>query len=59
MPLLDRLENKGSSLTALRGEQPAAPLRGNGVIAVNNTYELGTYQNYVVDTPRASDNTGN
>jgi|TARA_R110001592_G_scaffold161939_3_gene394828 hypothetical protein len=59
MPLLDRLENKGSSLTPLRGEQPAAPLKGNGVIPVNNTFELGTYQNYVVDTPRASDNTGN
>ena len=59
MPLLDRFENKGSTLTPLRGEHPSAPLKGNGVLPVNNTFELGTYQNYVVDTPRTTDNTGN
>jgi hypothetical protein len=59
MPLLNRLEQQGSTLTPLRGETPSAPLKGNGVIPINNTFEVGTYQDYVVDTPRASDVTGN
>ena len=46
-------------MTPLRGEKPAAPLKGNGVIPINNTFEKGTYQDYIVDTPRATDVTGN
>ena len=59
MPLLKRFEDNGSTLTPLRGEQPSAPLKGNGVISINNTFQDGTYQDYVVDTPRASDITVN
>ena len=59
MPLLSKFENQGSTLTPLRGEQPSAPLKGNGVIPINNTFEAGIYQDYVVDTPIASDVTGN
>ena len=59
MPLLSKFEQEGSTLTPLRGEQPTAPLKGNGVIPINNTFENVTYQDYVVDTPRASDTTGN
>ena len=54
MPLLNKFEQDGSTLTPLRGEKPGAPLKGNGTIPVNNTFERGTYQDYVVDTPRAS-----
>ena len=59
MPLLNKLENDGSTLTPLRGEQPTAPLKGNGVIPVNNTFSQGTYQDFVSDAPRTTDTTGN
>jgi len=59
MPLLKRFEEKGSTLTPLKGEQPSAPLKGNGVIPINNTFNEGTYEDYVVNTPRVTDNTGN
>ena len=59
MPLLKKFEEKGSTLTPLKGEKPSAPLKGNGVIPINNTFEKGQYRDYIVDTPRASDTTGN
>ena len=37
MPLLNKFEQDGSTLTPLRGEKPGAPLKGNGTIPVNNT----------------------
>ena len=57
MPLLKRFEEKGSTLTPLKGEQPSAPLKGIGVIPINNTFQVGTYQNYVVDVPESADRT--
>ena len=45
--------------TPLRGEKPAAPLKGNGIIPVNNTFSQGTYTDYVSDAPKTDDNTGN
>lgn len=57
--ILNKFEKDGSTLTPLRGETPSAPLKGNGVIPINNTFEKGQYRDYVVDTPRASDTTGN
>ena len=45
-------------LTPLRGTRPTATLVKD-VIQVNNTFSKGQYQNYVVNTPRALDLTGN
>jgi|TARA_B110000967_G_scaffold6167_1_gene6190 hypothetical protein len=59
MPLLDKFEKQGSTLTPLRGEKPSAPLKGNGIIPVNNTFSQGTYTDYVSDAPKTDDNTGN
>ena len=59
MPLLNKLENDGSTLTPLRGEQPTGPLKAGGTIPVNNTFSQGTYQNYVSDAPNSVDTTGN
>ena len=59
MPLLDKFEKQGSTLTPLRGEKPAAPLKGNGIIPVNNTFSQGTYEDFVSDAPRTDDTTGN
>tara|TARA_B110000483_G_scaffold207012_1_gene251710 strand:- start:77 stop:256 length:180 start_codon:yes stop_codon:yes gene_type:complete len=59
MPLLDKFEQQGSTLTPLRGEKPSAPLKGNGVIPVNNTFSQGTYEDFVSDAPRVVDTTGN
>ena len=50
--ILSKFEEDGSTLTPLRGEQPVGPLKGNGVIPINNTFSEGTYQNYVSDAPR-------
>ncbi len=58
MPLLNKLETEGSTLTPLKGNQPKSSLQA-GAIPVNNTFSKGTYIDYVSDTPRASDNTGN
>ena len=57
--ILSKFEEDGSTLTPLRGEQPVGPLKGNGVIPINNTFSEGTYQNYVSDAPNAVDTTGN
>ncbi len=59
MPLLNKFETKGSTLTPLKGEKPSAPLKAGGVIPVNNTFSKGTYVDYVSDAPRTVDTTGN
>ena len=59
MPLLKKLETEGSTLTPLTGNQPTAPLKNAGTIPVNNTFSKGTYVDYVSETPRAVDTTGN
>jgi|TARA_R110000803_G_scaffold185289_1_gene247665 hypothetical protein len=59
MPLLDKFEQQGSTLTPLRGEKPSAPLKGNGVIPVNDTFSQGTYEDFVSNAPRVVDTTGN
>ena len=59
MPLLSKLETEGSTLTPLKGEKPTAPLKTGGTIPINNTFSKGTYADYVSETPRAVDTTGN
>ena len=59
MPLLKKFETEGSQLTPLTGNQPSAPLKNAGTIPVNNTFSRGTYADYVSETPRAVDTTGN
>jgi hypothetical protein len=58
MALLDKLQKDGTVLTPLRGTRPTATLVKD-VIPVNNTFSKGQYQNYVVNTPRSLDLTGN
>ena len=58
MPLLNRLQTKGTTLTPLNGNIPKSSLQ-SGAIPVNNTFSKGTYANYVSETPRAVDTTGN
>jgi len=59
MPLLKKFETEGSQLTPLTGNQPTAPLRNAGTIPVNDTFSKGTYVDFVSETPRAVDTTGN
>jgi hypothetical protein len=59
MPLLNKFETEGSTLTPLKGEKPSAPLKSGGTIPLNNTFSQGTYQNYVSDAPNSVDATGN
>ncbi len=58
MALLDKFQKDGTVLTPLKGNRPTATLVRD-TIPVNNTFSKGQYQNYVVDTPRAQDLTGN
>jgi len=58
MPLLKKLETEGSVLTPLNGQQPVSSLQ-SGAFPVNNTFSKGTYVDYVSETPRAVDTTGN
>jgi hypothetical protein len=58
MALLDKFKKDGSVLTPLRGTKPKATLVRD-VIQVNNTFSKGQYQDYVLQTERASDLTGN
>ena len=56
--LLSKFENDGSTMTPLRGEHPTGPLRnGQDGLPINNTFELGTYQDYVVNVPDAAGRT--
>ena len=58
MALLDKFQKEGTVLTHLKGNKPTATLVKD-VIQVNNTFSKGQYQNYVVNTPRSQDLTGN
>jgi hypothetical protein len=58
MALLDKLQKDGTVFTPLRGTRPTATLVKD-VIQINNTFSKGQYQNYVVETPRTQDLTGN
>jgi hypothetical protein len=58
MALLDKLKKDGTVFTPLRGTRPTATLVKD-VIQINNTFSKGQYQNYVVETPRTQDLTGN
>tara|TARA_R110001592_G_C12895427_1_gene726089 strand:- start:456 stop:641 length:186 start_codon:yes stop_codon:yes gene_type:complete len=59
MPLLKKFETEGSTLTPLTGNQPTAPLKNAGTIPVNNSFQNGTYEDTILETPRAVDTTGN
>ena len=59
MPLLDKLQNAESKLTAMHGKLPQGSLI-NGKIAgkpINNSTDEGRYQDYVTNTGRATDRT--
>ena len=58
MALLDKFKKDGTVLTPLKGNRPTSTLVRD-TIPVNNTFSKGQYQNYVVDTPRTQDLTGN
>ncbi len=58
MALLDTLTTSGTTMTPLKGNQPTAPLQ-MGAIPINNSFQEGTYEDTVLKTPRATDNTGN
>ena len=58
MPLLKKLETEGTTMTPLTGNQPKSSLQ-SGAIPVNNTFSKGTYIDFVSETPRAVDTTGN
>jgi len=58
MALLDKLTTSGTTMTPLKGNQPTAPLQ-MGAIPINNSFQDGTYQDYVLKTPTSTDNTGN
>ena len=59
MPLLNKLEEDGTTLTPLKGNVPTAALNGTGTIPINNTFTQGTYQEFVSDAPSSVDTTGN
>jgi hypothetical protein len=58
MALLDKLQKEGTVLTPLRGNKPKATLVKD-VIQVNKTFSKGTYQDYVLNTEKSKDITGN
>tara|TARA_R110001606_G_C15398361_1_gene652529 strand:- start:6706 stop:6888 length:183 start_codon:yes stop_codon:yes gene_type:complete len=58
MPLLNKLETTGTTMSPLKGKQPTTPLQ-SGAIPINNSFEMGTYIDTISDTPRAVDTTGN
>lgn len=59
MPLLDKLQNAESQLTAMHGKLPEGSLV-NGKLKgkpINDSTDQGRYQDYVVNTGRATDQT--
>jgi len=61
MALLNKFLLDGSQVTFLKGQKPTGPLSpGPGTIPINNTFEQGTYEDYLVNiSTRITDNTGN
>ena len=59
MPLLNKLETEGTTLTPLKGNVPKSSLQSGAIIPVDNTFSKGTYVDYVSEAPRAVDTTGN
>ena len=59
MPLLDKLQNAESKLTAMHGKLPQGSLINGkiGGLPINNSTDEGRYQDYVVNTGRATDQT--
>lgn len=59
MALKDRFETGGSTLNSLKGGLPTTSLKAGDIIPVNNTFSKGQYRDYVLDTDKATDLTGN
>lgn len=59
MALKDKFESNGSSLNPLKGAKPTTSLSDGATIPVNDTFSKGQYRDYVLDTDKASDITGN
>lgn len=55
MALLDKFKKGESSYNAFIGTPKAAINRGSNAIPVNDTFSKGKYQDYVVNTERATD----
>lgn len=58
MALKDKFEANGSELNSLAGTLPKGPLKDPKTLPLNNSFEKGRYQDYVLDTDKATDQTG-
>ena len=58
MALKDKFEANGSELNPLAGTLPKGPLKDPKTLPLNNSFEKGRYQDYVLDTDKATDQTG-
>lgn len=59
MALKSKFEAGGSAFNPLKGTLPKTALKSGETIPVNNTFSKGQYRDYVLDTDRATDLTGN
>ena len=58
MALKAKFEANGSQLNSLAGTLPKGPLKDPKTLPLNNSFEKGRYQDYVLDTEKAVDQTG-
>lgn len=58
MALKDKFEANGSELNSLAGTLPKGPLKDPKTLPLNNSFEKGRYQDYVLATDKATDQTG-
>tara|TARA_R110001606_G_C14966284_1_gene602567 strand:+ start:198 stop:398 length:201 start_codon:yes stop_codon:yes gene_type:complete len=58
MALKKQFEEKGSTLNPLAGTLPKGPLKDANTLPVNNSFDKGRYQDYILDTDKAIDITG-
>ena len=58
MALKAKFEANGSQLNSLAGTLPKGPLKDPKTLPLNNSFEKGRYQDYILDTDKAIDKTG-
>jgi len=58
MALKAKFEANGSQLNPLAGTLPKGALKDPQTLPLNNSFEKGRYQDYVLDTEKAIDQTG-
>ncbi len=58
MAIKEKFEKDGSTFNELAGTIPTTALKDSKTLSVNDSFSKGRYQDYILDTDKATDQTG-